>query len=223
MQTIFNISKLSNVLDTLGSNVKTDMSIQDMEQLAKLSRSLDTQNINNVVVSAWEKDSLLKVSHVMLGNDRAFILIPRVGNNSEIKELAQNIFDQTELKKRREMIQTESANIEIINQSELPQLTNKIKKLLSEKLGMKNVTVSTEKTEEILQTSTISSNDPLKNVYTLDELIKKLPARSVIQDESEDSDIDITIRLGNDLAEIYKYEEDTLQDLQNANDNQNNF
>jgi lactate dehydrogenase-like 2-hydroxyacid dehydrogenase len=56
-------------------------------------KKLDTQNINNVVIDAWNKESLLKVQHIYYGETRAFALAPRVGNWSEIQELAENIFD----------------------------------------------------------------------------------------------------------------------------------
>ncbi|EKE19124.1 MAG: putative transcription regulator [uncultured bacterium] len=218
MQTFFNVFALSNVLDTLGDNIKTNMSFNDIEQFVKLSRTLDTQNINNVVVDAWKADSLLKVSHVMIGNDRAFILVPRVGNYSEIKDLAQNIFDQTEMRKRSEMIKTEDAKITIINQSNDPQLDNKIKKLLNEKLGMKNVSIVHNETEEILQVSIITAKNGTEKIYTLDELTKKLPA--TLSNQAINSENDISIELGNDLADIYKYEEDTMEDLNNSSDKQ---
>lgn len=220
MHTMFNVVALSNVLDTLGDNIKTDMSFDDIEQFIKLSKVVDTQNIDNVVVDAWKPDSLLKVSHVMIGNDRAFILVPRVGSYVEIKDLAQNIFNQEELKKRHASILQEAASITIVNQSADAQLANKIKRLLVEKLGMKNVQITFGAPTEIKNATTISSNSNIEKIYTLDELIKKLPA--TLDSQKTTSGSDITITLGNDLADAYKYEEDTMQDLQNADDKQLN-
>ena len=218
MQTMFNVVALNNVLNTLGNNIKTDMSFDDIEQFIKLSKVVDTQNITNVVVDAWKPDSLLKVSHIMLGNDRAFILIPRIGNYSEIQDLAQNIFDQTELKKRQAEILQEDASIAIINQSSDAELDDKIKKLLTEKLRFKNVKIVSNDSDEIKNETTVASNSDVEKIFTLDELIKKLPA--TIDPQKTAMENDITITLGNDLIDIYKYEEDTLEDFNKAQDKQ---
>jgi LCP family protein required for cell wall assembly len=223
METLFNVVAINNVLDTLGDNVKTDMSFEDIEKFIKLSKEVDTQNINNVVVDAWKKDSLLKVSHVTIGNDRAFILIPRVGNYSEIQDLAQNIFDQAELKKRQAAILDESASVNIINKSNDINLENKIKKLLTEKLGIKNVKITPDSNIENINNTTIKSSSVVEKVFTLDELIKKLPAtleKNSLDTINSDSESDITINLGNDLIDIYKYEEDSIEDFNKAQDNQ---
>ncbi|KKQ14747.1 MAG: hypothetical protein US25_C0021G0008, partial [Candidatus Moranbacteria bacterium GW2011_GWE1_36_7] len=226
LQTLFNATALSKILDTLGNNVKTDISFNDIEQFIKLSRTLDTQNINNVVVDAWKQKSLLKVSHVMTGNDRAFILIPRVGNYSEIEDLARNIFDQAELKKRHDSIVEEEATISIVNQSGNKDLATKIKKLLNEKLEFKNVKIISDTNDMLTANSTISTNEVgAKKIFTLDELIKKLPASLTEKSTTSEttSESDITITLGNDLISIYKYEEDTIEDFNKAQENQLNF
>lgn len=218
MQTLFNVVALSKVLDTLGDNVKTDMSFDDIEQFIKLSKDVDTQNITNAVVDAWKPDSLLKVSHVMLGSDRAFILVPRVGSYAEIKDLAQNIFNQDELKKRQASIVLEDASIAINNQSSDAQLANKIKLLLTEKLNLRHVRIVANDSTESKNKTTVSSNSTVEKIFTLDELLKKLPA--TLDSQKNDSADDITITLGNDLLDTYKYEEDSMTDLNNNQDNQ---
>lgn len=45
---------------------KTDMTLEDMEDFIKLARTLDTENISSVVIDAWKKESLLRVSHVQV-------------------------------------------------------------------------------------------------------------------------------------------------------------
>ncbi|MDD5397382.1 MAG: LCP family protein [Candidatus Moranbacteria bacterium] len=220
--TLLNVVALNNVLDALGNNVKTDMSFDDIDQFIQLSKTLDTQNITNVVVDAWKPDSLLKVSHVTVGNVQAFILVPRVGNYSEIQDLAKNIFDQNEIKKRQDAIVNESANIAIINQSGDANLGNKIKKLLSEKLGMKDVHVVSSKTNGLAAATQISANVAGEGkIFTLDELIKKLPAS--LDQQKNSADNDITITLGSDLIDVYKYEEDSIDDFNKAQDDDIQF
>src|SRR6185369_16950039 len=78
--TLFNIFTLNSLLGTLGENIKTDISLEDMGKFLDLSRTIDTQNITSIVVDAWKKESLLRVSHIQIGPIAAFILVPRVGN-----------------------------------------------------------------------------------------------------------------------------------------------
>ena len=224
VKTLFNVVALNDILTALGDNIRTDISFNEINRFITISKEVDMQNITNVVADAWEKDSLLKVSHVMLGNTRAFILVPRVGNYSEIQDIAQNIFNQTEIKKRQELIATENARIEIINKSGDSQLAYKIQKLLEDKLGMKNVHI-TQKSKVSAQTETVvTDNSSSAKLFTLDELVKKLPATlSSTVSESENSDYDITITLGEDLISVYQYEEDSLDDYNKAQDEQANL
>ena len=223
-KTLFNVIALNDILTALGDNIRTDISFDEIDRFITISKEVDMQNITNVVIDAWKKDSLLKVSHVMLGSVQAFILVPRVGNYSEIQDLAQNIFDQTEIKKRQGSIATENARIEIINKSGDNQLAYKIQKLLEDKLDMKDVHITQKSNASTQIETTVNDNSSSTKLFTLDELVKKLPASlSPSISESENSDYDITITLGEDLISVYKYEEDTLEDYNKAQDEQANL
>lgn len=216
-KTLLNVVALNDILTTLGDNIRTDISFDEIDRFITISKEVDLQNINNVVVDAWEKDSLLKVSHVMLGDARAFILVPRVGNFSEVQDLAQNIFDQTEIKKRQETIAAEEARIEIVNQSGDNQLAYKIQKLLEDKLNMKNVRISPKSNSSTQAKTTVADHANGAKLFTLDELVKKLPA-TLSSESSESENYDVTVTLGEDLVNVYKYEEDTLEDFQKYQD-----
>ena len=224
METFFNVGKLNDILSTLGDNIKTDIPLEDFGSFINLSKNVDTQNITNVVADAWKPDSLLKVSHVNVGNVMAFILVPRVGNFSELQDLAQNIFNQAEIKRRQQAIADENANVEIINESDDVQLANKVRKLLTENLGMKNVRLAqASKNDLSRQTSVIDNANGLK-IFTLDELIKKLPATlSSRSNPVANSKADLTIILGEDLVSVYKFETDSIEDYNKAQDSQANF
>lgn len=214
LKTIFNVVAISNILDTLGNNVKTDITIQDMESFIALSKTLDLENINNVVIDAWKKDSLLKVSHAATASGNAFILIPRVGNYSEIQDISDNIFNQEELKRRKEMIANENAKVAIINQSGDYNLATKIRQLLSEKLDIKDVTVMQGPDNTIEQITSLHQKENSSKIFTLDELLKKIPAKlSDAPLVAEDGENDFVITLGSDLVEIYKYDEDSIEDF----------
>lgn len=218
-QTLLNVVALNDILNTLGDNVRTNVSFDEIESFIALSQEVDMQNITNVVLDAWEKDSLLKVSHIMAGSVRAFILVPRVGSYSEIQDLAENIFNQDELKRRRDEITKEDAQIAIINQSGNSQLPNKIKTLLSDIFRIKNIRIASSYSKEISDRTTVASLSSEEKIFTLDELIKKLPASL---DKSSDSDVsskdDIIILLGKDLVDAYKYETDSIEDFKKYQD-----
>ncbi|HOX10666.1 MAG TPA: LCP family protein [Candidatus Moranbacteria bacterium] len=221
-KTFLNVMTLNDLLTTLGNSVRTDISFEEIDDFINLSQEVDMQNITNVVVDAWKKDSLLKVSHVPTANAMMFILVPRVGNYSEIQDLSENIFDLNKIKKRQEAIAAEEAKVGIINQSGDSQLTYKIQSLIKDKLGIKDARIVYSPASNISEKTTALDNSSGAKLFTLDELIKKIPASLSTQapEIADSSDYDIVITIGKDLIDVYKYEEDSMQDLQNAEDNQ---
>ncbi len=223
IRTLLNPFALNELLETLGNNIKTNITFDEIDSFIALSKKLDTQNINNSVVDAWKKNSLLKVSHVFYGHTKAFILIPRLGPNNytEIQELAENIFNLNKIKRRQKDIQTENAKIGIINNSNQAGLEQKVKKLLQDKLNFAIVeTLITKNNSNHSKTTTIIDFTDGKKPFSLDELIKKIPAipsnnKNVIMSQgfSNANNYDFVVLLGDDIREIYNYEEDSPKDL----------
>jgi len=225
-ETMFNVLPLNALFNALGETIQTNIEADEIAGFMELSKKLDTQNINNFVLDAWNKESLLKVSHVLFGNISAFVLIPRVGNYSEIKEVAENIFDLNKIKRRHEAIAAEDAKIAIINRSGDRVLTEKIKKLLADNLDYKNIVVLNDSGNIPADKSVVHDLTNGIKPFTLDELIEKLPA-SPSYDEPPflknlftEKKTDMVISLGKDLADIYNMEEGTLEDLNRARDDQ---
>lgn len=224
-KTLLNVSAANGLFDSLGGNIKTNIKMDEFDDFLTLLERVDTNNITNVVLDAWNKESLLKVSHVFYENIAAFILIPRVGNNSEIRELAENIFDLNAIKRRRQEIKNEDAAIAIINQSADAGLTNKIKKLLSENLDYKNVIVLDGSSSTVEENSSVYDITSKKKPFTLDELSTRLPARisdgigreykKIIENFSPD----IVVILGKDLSLRYNMEEDSIEDYKKSEEN----
>ena len=77
IQTLLNPLALNDLLNNLGDNIKTDIGLDDLESFLYWSKVSDTQNITNAVVDAWNPDSLLKVSHVTVGNFTGIYLDPQ--------------------------------------------------------------------------------------------------------------------------------------------------
>lgn len=237
LRTFLNVLTLNKMLNTLEKNLKTDIQLEEIDSFIWWSKQVDSQNINNAVVDAWKKDSLLKVSHVYYGGKPAFILVPRVGNYNEIKDLAENIFDLKKLSERKSEVEKEEAKITLINQSTDRQLAGKVQEVLEENLGFKSVIVKPSPRGTVETTTLVYDRTHGQKIFSLDEIIKKIPARlqapedavnggqaslasnnSGIIDTMEDSDF--VISLGQDLEEIYKYEENTMEELNNAEENQ---
>jgi len=189
---------------------------------------LDTSNIINIVVDAWDKNSLLKVSHLFYKDVRAFILVPRVGNWSEIQELAQNIFDTEKIKRRRQEIAKEDASVSILNKSSDSNVGEKIENLLRESFGYKNITkISSleDKKNPSSEKSFLCDFSSKNNLFTLDELTTKIPAE-IIETEKPECDLfsndiktDILVVVGKDVVTQYNLEEDSFEEYKNSEDN----
>lgn len=220
LQTFLNVFTLNDILNTLGNHIETNIQFDEIESFIYWSKQVDSQNIANKVVDAWKKESLLKVSHVYYENTRVFILVPRVGNYSETHDLAQNIFDLDKIQKRQEEIEKEKASLVLINESGNKNLEFKIKSLLEEKINLKNIKIISSRNKTVRRQTIVCDNTAGKKVFTLDELLKKLPA-SLTSDQdnmiSTNNNSDFIVILGKDLEENYNYEEDSIEDLNNAN------
>jgi polyisoprenyl-teichoic acid--peptidoglycan teichoic acid transferase len=227
--TMLNVIALNNLFNALGEAIQTNIAPGEIGGFMELSKKLDTQNINNFVLDAWNKESLLKVTHIFYGSTRVFALQPRVGNYSEIQEVAENIFDLNKIKRRREAIAFEDASIGIVNQSGDYALTGKIKKLLGDNLNYKNVIMLNNPANIRAEKSIVYDLTNGTKPFTLDELVGKLPAAPAyeaalfLKPLLGDRKVDMVISLGKDLASIYNAEEGTLDDLNRANDIQENL
>ncbi|MDQ1284573.1 MAG: Cell envelope-related transcriptional attenuator [Patescibacteria group bacterium] len=223
-RTLLDVFALNNLFDALGENIKTNIPPEEFESFLELSKKLDTNNINNIVINAWDKGSLLKVSHVFHGGTRAFVLVPRVGNWSEVQEISQNAFDINRIQKRREEIAQENATIAIINASGDENIPDKIKKLLKDNLDYKSVVVINNPENILIEKTLIYELKSGQKPFTLDELALKLPAE-VSSDMGEDYTTllnnvtaDVIVVIGKDLIERYNMEEASLEEYKNSTD-----
>lgn len=112
--TFLNPFALSGFLESLGESVTTDVPPESIGRFIELARSLDTKNVSTVVIDAWKKESLLRVSHVESGGVRAFILVPRSGTWGEIRDAAEHLFEKHGREAKAEMIEKESAQILVL-------------------------------------------------------------------------------------------------------------
>lgn len=78
--------KIFNILDTLGDNVRTDISLSQMKDFIRLAREVKLQDFESAVLDSSE-DGLLVEEFV----DGRYVLLPKAGDYSEIRKLFQDI------------------------------------------------------------------------------------------------------------------------------------
>ncbi len=212
--TFFNIFAVSGALDALGESVQTDMSLDDMGGLLRLAKTLDTKNVATVVVDAWKRESLLRVSHIQVGPVAAFILVPRVGNWSEIRDVSGHIFSLDALQTRREQIMEEQPTLAILYASGDSVIAEKMKRLVIGEMGFSEVSLAPLRAlENWPEQSMIADRGGLRKPFSLDELLKKfaLEKTDVLIPALPAGDVsDFVIIIGADLAETLSFDEDAV-------------
>lgn len=205
LHTLFNVVTINHLLDTLGESIKTDMSLEDMARFLELTHTLDTKNITTIVIDAWKKESLLRVSHIQAGSIAAFILVPRVGNFSEIQNINANIFEQSNQEKRREAIKNESPTLALVYTPSDKSAAEEMARILKEEMGVAQIemspTLPLNKREE---KSIIVEKVPLAKPFSINELLKKFslsPSTSLPFTAENNTKNDFILVIGEDLSE----------------------
>jgi LCP family protein required for cell wall assembly len=224
-KTFLDIFTLNRVIDVLGESVQTTIGIEEIKSFVELGKKLDTAHSTNIVIDAWKTDSLLRVSHVMVGSTRMFILLPRVGNYSELQDVAANIFDLDTIKRREEAIAEENVTIAVVNRSSDSKLAVKIEKVLKESFRFKQITIAQNakhSTEPVQHASLIKDTTLRRKPFSLDEILKKLPevelssSSATADNDTPNGNVDLTLIVGDDLIESLGFEEDSSEELRQS-------
>ena len=219
--TIVNPMRIAEIFDVLGEHIHTDISPNEIEPFIALTKKLDTQNITTVVVDAWQPGSLL----ISARQGNASGLLPRIGNYKEIRERAQNIFDLTRIAQREKDISSENSTITLFNRSGDASLPTRVTSMLRT-IGFTSVTIHTPKlkrneTLADLEETTIIDRTTGAKPFSLDELLKKVPAKKG-SETIADTEADFVIILGKDILPNYTYTEITQDELEKKDDPLNN-
>lgn len=173
LPTLVNPLTLSRLLDNLGESVKTDLTPEEAHHLFTLAEHFDTRNITTVVVDAWKRDSLLRVTHVDTGKGMAFALVPRSGTWKEVQALAAHLFEMNTLTERRDKIAQEAATLLILTAPSTLKTAHELKSDIMEVFPIKSITVrSLPALEKEAETAMIQTVDSSK-LYTLDTLMDR--------------------------------------------------
>ncbi|MDR3559766.1 MAG: LCP family protein [Candidatus Pacebacteria bacterium] len=223
--TFLNLPALNKLFDDLGDNIKTNIQSDQFGNFVELTKQLDTANINNQVIDAWNPGSLLVVSHLQVGNMRAFILIPRIGigNWTETRELAQNIFNTNAIAQKSQEIYAENAKVAVINESGNATVLSRINSLLTQSFGYKNVAIITDPQKNLEEKSTAYDLTNGAKPFTLNELVAKLPAAASYAPPENFKTLttkknpDLILVIGQDLISKYGMAQDSFADYNNSN------
>ncbi|MBP9728214.1 MAG: LCP family protein [Candidatus Moranbacteria bacterium] len=212
--TLFNIVTLNQLLHELGESVKTDMAVEDMGRFLELSRSLDTKNVTTVVIDAWKKESLLRVSHLQVGPIAAFILVPRTGNWNELRDVSTSIFNRNEQVGRKQAILQEKPSVALYYYKNDFEAQRRLTTILRDELGFDNILpFSLSAFPNQPEKSIIVERTPLAKPFSIDELLKKFSFErmSTLPFTPRETTADFSIVLGTDLATALSLDEgDTL-------------
>mgnify|MGYP001110136167 CR=1 FL=1 len=213
--TLLNAFAMNRLLDTLGESVRTDMTLDEMGSFLELSRTLDTKNISTAVVDAWKPGSLLRVSHVQVGPTAAFILVPRVGDWSEIRDVAAHVFDLGAIEARRKKIAGEQPALAILSAPDDAATARKLSGIIRSDLPFESISLSQNAgLENRSGRSIIVDRSNGEKPYALDELMKRFGIDRV---DSLPTGIaapygnDFIIIIGDDMAEKLDFDENASE------------
>lgn len=231
--TYLNIITLDRLLTTLGESIRTNLSVAEIASLSEIGKTIDIRNASTVVVDAWKKESLLRVSHIDVSGIRAFILVPRTGNWNEIRDVTENLFDQEASRRQRERIGSERPDILLVSRPEHAAETGVFGRTLAalfpDSLIRTGTSASLTKTRE----SAIMDTTSLAKPYTLDALLKIVGAektdsapKDIRSGSSAKTDPDFIVTLGEEFFERTISEttlEETGQEMGNTDDGFSDF
>jgi len=195
--TLSNPLRLGEMLDALGTHVRTNMTMADMTSLVRLLPQLDTQNITTVVVDAWKPTSLLRVIHV----GAMFALVPRAGrfDYTEIRTVAHTIFERPALTRLRTEIAREKPHIVIVRAGASARTAARVRTLIAESLALPRTAIGIAPTRMPAQKdhAHIVDHTNTAKPFTLTGLLTTLGATLVERtDVPDDADADVHVILG---------------------------
>lgn len=208
LPTFLNPFALSGFLESLGKSITTDIPPEELGRFIELTRGFDTKNISTVVVDAWKKESLLRVSHVETGAGRAFILVPRSGNWDEIHDVALHLFEEHDRERRQEEIKNEAANLLILTSGRYRNAAEALAADIRETFPLASVKIETMNTLAVSDgTAIIQDKSGVRTPFTLSGLMARygLSIGEVpVGATSSKSEADIVVLYQkNDISELF--------------------
>jgi polyisoprenyl-teichoic acid--peptidoglycan teichoic acid transferase len=220
--TLLNIPAVNNIMNILGDHFRTDIPLDEMDSFLDLSKKIDTHLTINKVLDAGKVNSLMAVSHVMMGRVRAFILVPRMGKYDEIKDVSKNIFDLDLIERKKNAVLEEDSTVAIVNATGINGFNKKVAALLN-KMGYSEKSSAEISVTDMGQTAVYDLTGGLKP-FSLEDISAKFgaPVQDILPADLAKpcQGADFCLLAGTDLLENLNYEEGTVTDLENEYDHQ---
>lgn len=112
-ETLTNPQKVNDLISAASNNVKTDLSLRNIQRLQEITKGINTTDITNVVFS-------LKPNGFLVSDKSSSDLLPAGGNFDDIQRFVANIFELAPIWK-------EDSNIVILNCTTTSGLGGKLK------------------------------------------------------------------------------------------------
>lgn len=187
--TLADPKKLNALIDAFANNVKTNMSLSEMQRAYEISKKIPKENIYNVVFS-------LKPNGFLKTDPASSDLLPSAGNFTEIQKFVKDIFTLAPL-------WVEDAGIIIENGTATAGIAGKLEdKLTNLGLPIEVITIQNAKTKDYA-TSKIIDYSGGKNPNTIKYFENLLGVKAEVAPEGQKAlqGQDITIILGSDYAD----------------------
>lgn len=110
--------KLSDILNTLGNHIKTNMNLAEIKGLVNLIQGIDQSQVINKVIDNSQDGLLISES------DGFYHLVPKAGSFIEVQKLVKNIFETTTV---------ETTEIQVLNGTGVNGLANQFAQDLKDK------------------------------------------------------------------------------------------
>lgn len=91
VQTAVDFTRANAILNSLSNNIRTDMALWEMKRFYELARLIEPQQVGTHVLTSGVNGVLAGGTEILSGVP-ASVLRPRTGDYSEIRRIAQNIF-----------------------------------------------------------------------------------------------------------------------------------
>lgn len=194
---IFELDKISQIMDTLGEHIKTDLAIDEMKTLYDIHK--EEPLVTSAVIDANPETGVVIESKEPLGNAVADVLKPRLGNDNyiEIQDMITHIFDLEQWKTIQKQLREETSSIEIRYSPQ--DFESKIANNLANELirfGYQT-TLKSIKISELPQETIIYDFSKGAKSASLDDLKNKLSAKTSIATEKITSNADFVVIIKN--------------------------
>lgn len=141
-QTLSDPNKINNLISAASNNVKTDLSLKNIQRLQEITKGLNVADITNVVFS-------LKPNGFLVTSKTSSDLLPAGGNFDDIQRFVANIFELGPIWK-------EDSTVTILNGTTTPGLTAKFKaSLVADGVPVNIISLGNAKTKDVAVTQVI--------------------------------------------------------------------